>query len=95
MAIDTLDLGNGRTRHEVPITGRVGVLRCGQKDLPAGEGRAVTIAICVQCGATKFGALTPCKECAYMPATERDVIYSMALSDHYMDAAKLQYRQVL
>jgi hypothetical protein len=58
--------------------GRVGVLKCGREGLPAGEERTVTIAICVQCG----------KECAYMPATERDLIYSMALSDHYMDAGE-------
>jgi hypothetical protein len=50
----------------------------------------LTIAICLKCGATKFGALTPCEACAHMPGTERDVIYSMALSDHYMDVAKLQ-----
>ena len=50
----------------------------------------MTIAVCVKCGATKFGALTPCKECRQMPETEQEVIYSVALSDHFLDVEKLK-----
>ena len=49
----------------------------------------MTVAVCVRCGVTKFGALTPCKECRQTPETEQEVIYSMALSDHFLEFAKL------
>lgn len=43
----------------------------------------MTIALCVKCGVEKFGSFTRCPECGFVPETEEDFIYSLALSDHY------------
>ena len=43
----------------------------------------MTVAVCVQCGAIKHGAFTPCAECGFDPDTELDAAYSLALTDHY------------
>jgi hypothetical protein len=43
----------------------------------------MTIAVCVGCGAKKFGAWTSCGACGLIPQTENDVAYSLALTDHY------------
>jgi hypothetical protein len=53
------------------------------------EDSTVTLAICTHCGGTKFGAFVACPECRHVPATEHDIIYAIALSDHHFDAAKL------
>jgi hypothetical protein len=37
----------------------------------------------------KFGALTACESCRYMPDTEDDALYSLAFTEHYFDQAKL------
>jgi hypothetical protein len=43
----------------------------------------MTIAVCVGCGAKKFGAWTTCRACGLLPHTEIDVAYSLVLTDHY------------
>jgi hypothetical protein len=43
----------------------------------------VTAALCVKCGAEKFGSFTPCSKCGFFPETEDDFVYSLVLSDHY------------
>lgn len=44
----------------------------------------MTLAVCVNCGAMKFGALVTCKNCHTSPLTTEDqFVYSMVLSDHY------------
>lgn len=42
----------------------------------------MTIAICVRCGAQKFGAFVPCGRCTYEPQTVLDKAKSIMLSDH-------------
>jgi Sigma-70 factor, region 1.1 len=49
----------------------------------------VTIAVCVRCGAQKFGSFTACKTCHHTPASEHELIYSLAFSDHCLDASQL------
>lgn len=49
----------------------------------------MTQAICFSCGATKFGAFTPCSACATQPETEDQIAASLLLTDHFMDAATL------
>ncbi|HRW11101.1 MAG TPA: hypothetical protein P5121_38635 [Caldilineaceae bacterium] len=49
----------------------------------------MTQAICFSCGATKFGAFTPCSACATQPETEDQIAVSLLLTDHFMDAATL------
>ena len=46
-------------------------------------GYAVTVAVCVNCGAIKFGAFNYCDGCNFRPQTETDLAYSLALTDHY------------
>jgi hypothetical protein len=49
----------------------------------------MTAAVCLQCGATKFGALVRCRSCGYEPKEEDDKAKSVLLSDHYLSAADL------
>lgn len=37
------------------------------------RGRRPTVAVCISCGAIKFGALVPCPECQAMSETEDDL----------------------
>jgi hypothetical protein len=45
----------------------------------------MTIAVCFQCGALKFGAFCPCGECAAAPKTEDELALSLAMTDHYFE----------
>ncbi len=50
----------------------------------------MTIAVCVNCGAMKFGALMSCKICGCHPLSSKErFIYSMVLSDHHLTPAVL------
>lgn len=49
----------------------------------------MTLAICLYCGASKFGAFTPCTGCGVRPASDDDLVVSLALTDHYNDAKTL------
>ncbi len=46
----------------------------------------MTIALCLHCGQTKFGAYLPCEHCQ-SPNLDRKV--SVVFTDHYMDPATL------
>jgi hypothetical protein len=49
----------------------------------------VTLAICIVCGAQKFGAFVPCGECGFEPTELADKAKSLALSDHHFPPAEL------
>ncbi|MBM3543854.1 MAG: hypothetical protein FJX44_05030 [Alphaproteobacteria bacterium] len=49
----------------------------------------MTVALCAKCGAKKFGSFTRCPECGFVPQTEDDFVYSLALSDHYFSTDTL------
>jgi hypothetical protein len=49
----------------------------------------MTIAVCFQCGAQKFGAFCPCGECRAVPQTEDELALSLAMTDHYFDQQTL------
>lgn len=50
----------------------------------------MTHAICVLCGAMKFGCLLPCRNCGLRPATRRQFAYSYLFSDHYQTVDDLR-----
>jgi len=50
----------------------------------------MTHAICVRCGAMKFGCLLPCKTCGQSPRSGRQMAYSYLFSDHYYELPQLQ-----
>jgi hypothetical protein len=50
----------------------------------------VTHAVCFNCGAMKWGAITPCPACCKEPETPSDVAYSFGLCDHFVDIAQLE-----
>ena len=51
----------------------------------------MTIAVCMSCGSMKFGAIVRCKSCGATPSSEREIAYSLALSDHYFDHETLRW----
>jgi len=50
----------------------------------------VTQAVCLQCGNLKHGAFNACGSCSFAPKTERDLAYSLAFTDHYLEEAQLR-----
>ena len=50
----------------------------------------MTNAICVKCGAMKYGAFGRCGSCGQGPESEIDLAYSFALTDHYLSASQLE-----
>jgi hypothetical protein len=55
----------------------------------------MTAAICIQCGADKFGALTPCPNCEFTPHSDTDQAKSILLSDHFLSRAELRTKSKL
>ena len=49
----------------------------------------MTVAICIKCGAFKFGAFSSCEKCGATPETEDDVALSMMTSDHFHSQEEL------
>lgn len=49
----------------------------------------MTSAICLGCGGLKLGSFIACPDCGFVPSSDIDLAYSMALSDHYFDKATL------
>ena len=41
------------------------------------------MAVCIRCGAQKFGAFRPCVRCGFVPETVVDKAKSIMLSDHH------------
>ena len=50
----------------------------------------MTLAVCIQCGAMKVGALIPCRECQFDPEENEDKAKSMVLTDHYFSQTELE-----
>jgi hypothetical protein len=50
----------------------------------------MTSAICITCGAEKFGAFVPCPRCGYSPEQISDKAKSLMLSDHHFPPAELK-----
>lgn len=48
------------------------------------------MALCIKCGALKHGAFNPCESCGFRPTEDRDMAYSLALTDHYFAVETLQ-----
>jgi len=51
----------------------------------------VTIAICIRCGETKFGAWTRCEACGFEPASTTDLAKSLVATDHYFSVDYLHH----
>lgn len=51
----------------------------------------MTIAICLKCGETKFGAFNPCEKCGYEPKMVEERARSMFLSGHYLAGPQLEF----
>lgn len=49
----------------------------------------MTMAVCIACGARKFGAFVPCPECRYAPQGAEEHAKALILSDHFLDATSL------
>jgi hypothetical protein len=49
----------------------------------------MTIALCLACGARKFGAFNPCDDCLWMPYTDEDRARCVMMSDHHFREAQL------
>ena len=49
----------------------------------------MTIAICIKCGAEKFGAFSPC-ECGFTPTSKAEIAESILLSDHNYTLSELR-----
>ena len=49
----------------------------------------MTIALCIKCGARKFGSITACDHCGHAPASQVEAAYSVVLSDRYLDLETL------
>ena len=47
------------------------------------------MAVCIACGARKFGAFVPCPECGYAPQGAEEHAKSIILSDRFLDTASL------
>jgi hypothetical protein len=50
----------------------------------------VTVAICIKCGATKHGALTPCRGCGFIPEQNEDKAKAMIVTYHFLSHADLE-----
>ncbi len=50
----------------------------------------MTLAICIRCGAKKFGAFVRCDQCGFRPASEEDLAKSLMVTDHYFQPEALQ-----
>jgi hypothetical protein len=43
----------------------------------------MTIAVCAECGAQKFGAFSSCEHCGFIPSSSSDRGKAVLLSDHH------------
>jgi hypothetical protein len=53
-------------------------------------GETLTIAVCIKCGKTKFGAFSNCERCGQSPASAKELAVSLLLSDHYYPIKELK-----
>jgi hypothetical protein len=50
----------------------------------------MTAAVCLKCGAMKFGAFNPCPSCRFVPKETDDLARHLLASDHYFKKANLE-----
>ena len=50
----------------------------------------MTVAVCLQCGAMKHGAWTPCRKCGHTPKDIEDKARHVITSDHHFSQADLE-----
>jgi len=50
----------------------------------------MTMAVCFKCGELKFGAFAPCQSCGVTPSSDDDLVFSIAMTDHYHSVADLK-----
>jgi hypothetical protein len=50
----------------------------------------MTVAVCIKCGAFKWGAFNPCEKCGAKPNGPDEMALSMAVSDHHFDKPSLE-----
>ena len=51
----------------------------------------MTQAVCMKCGARKFGAYNECPQCGYEPSGEVELAESLALTGHYLSPKGLNF----
>ena len=51
----------------------------------------MTAAICFACGGFKVGAWAVCPACGAKPKTDDDLVFSLALTDHYLPPEGLEH----
>lgn len=49
----------------------------------------MTVAVCIECGAIKHGALNPCPECNFAPDDNEAKARSMIVTDHFLSRPDL------
>ena len=49
----------------------------------------MTVAVCIECGAIKHGALNPCSECNFAPDDNEAKARSMIVTDHFLSRSDL------
>ena len=49
----------------------------------------MTVAVCIECGAIKHGALNPCTECNFVPDDNEAKARSMIVTDHFLSRSDL------
>jgi RecJ-like exonuclease len=50
----------------------------------------MTIAICTECGSTKFGAFSQCEDCGFTPSSDAERAKSVMMSDHHYTPFELE-----
>ena len=50
----------------------------------------MTKAVCLHCGAEKFGAFVPCRECDFLPGSSDEQARALLLTSHYLTPEQLK-----
>jgi hypothetical protein len=50
----------------------------------------MTVAVCLNCGAFKHGAWTPCLKCGYAPHDDESYTKHVLVTDHYLSREQLE-----
>jgi len=49
----------------------------------------MTSAICIRCGVSKHGAVSPCRKCDFRPSDKRELAKAMSLTDRFHSRSEL------
>jgi len=49
----------------------------------------MTVAVCIECGSIKHGALNPCTKCNFTPSDSEAKARSMIVTDHFLSRSDL------